>query len=103
MGDALSVIVKPVCAKCNGGWMSRLERDVVGFFGASFRGDDAVILDPSRQERLATWATKTALLLGNMQPACRPPLAGSVSRKTTSAGSPNTRRHRQERGLDGVH
>ena len=62
-GDTLSVKVKPVCAKCNGGWMSRLERDVVTFFGASFRGDEAVILDPDRQERLATWAIKTALLL----------------------------------------
>jgi hypothetical protein len=63
MGDALSVIVKPVCVGCNGGWMSRLERDVVSFFGVAFRAAATVDLDPSRQERLATWAIKTALLL----------------------------------------
>ena len=57
------VLKKAVCAKCNGGWMSDLEDDVVAAIGFQFANAVTTRIDPSQQERIATWAIKTALLI----------------------------------------
>lgn len=62
-GIAFDVVVRAVCANCNNGWMSSLEtraKDVIG----PMLSDQRVSLDPSDQALVATWATKTLLMLG---------------------------------------
>jgi len=43
--------------------MSQLETDVVAILGPHFANPSIIQLDPSQRERLATWATKVAMLL----------------------------------------
>ena len=57
------VLRKAVCKPCNGGWMGDLEADLVKIMGAQIADPQRTTLNPSEQERVATWAIKTALLL----------------------------------------
>lgn len=63
--SALNVVLKrAVCGTCNRGWMGNLERSFVGALGDQLSTPAQRHLDPIRQERVATWAIKVALLLG---------------------------------------
>jgi hypothetical protein len=57
------VLEKAVCQTCNNGWMRDLENDFVALLGPQLRNERAARLNPDAQERVATWAIKTALLL----------------------------------------
>jgi hypothetical protein len=57
------VLADAVCGPCNNVWMSQLENDLTDNLGPQFTSTRAVRLDPSQQERTATWAIKTALLI----------------------------------------
>lgn len=57
------VLKKSVCKICNGGWMGRLETSFLGIFSNQLAKPVLRRLDPIMQERVATWAAKTALLL----------------------------------------
>lgn len=59
---ALDVKVKAVCASCNGGWLSDLETKFADKMLPVIAGR-SVDLDPSEQQEVAVWATKTWLLL----------------------------------------
>jgi hypothetical protein len=62
--QALHVVLNDsVCKTCNGGWMRDLENDFVALVGPQLRNEGATRLNPDAQERLATWAIKTGLLL----------------------------------------
>lgn len=61
-GVAFDVVVRAVCADCNNGWMSALETRAKGIVGPML-ADQRVSLDPSDQALVATWATKTLLML----------------------------------------
>jgi hypothetical protein len=63
-GTALNLVIRnAVCTRCNGGWMSGLERSFIRTFGAQLSSPSQRHVDPLRQERVATWAIKIALLL----------------------------------------
>jgi len=57
------VLRRAVCPNCNGGWMHQLEDDFVALVGPKIARPEEMVLDPAQQERVATWAIKTALLL----------------------------------------
>lgn len=57
------VLKKAVCETCNHGWMKELEDDMLATIGNLFAIPVSTTLDPSQQERIATWAIKTALLI----------------------------------------
>lgn len=61
----LHVVLKEATCKrrCNGGWISRLDKALVRTLGTQLSAPAQRHLDPSQQERVATWAIKTALLL----------------------------------------
>ena len=62
--NALHVVLKDsVCGGCNNGWMSQLEISFINVFRAQLSRPSQCHLDPLMQERVATWAVKTALLL----------------------------------------
>lgn len=58
-----AVIDNCVCGPCNNEWMSKLETDFVRIMGSHIANPKITMFDPSEQERVATWAIKTALLL----------------------------------------
>lgn len=57
------VLRKAVCETCNHGWMRDLENDLVRIMGPCIANPERTTLNPLDQERIATWAIKTALLL----------------------------------------
>jgi hypothetical protein len=57
------VLRRAVCETCNGGWMRELENDLVKIMGPQIANPQRTTLDPSQQERIATWAIKTGLLI----------------------------------------
>jgi hypothetical protein len=52
-----------VCADCNNGWMSELEKAVQPFLGPMLLNEHGVELDTDQQRDLARWATIKILLL----------------------------------------
>jgi hypothetical protein len=59
----LSFKAKVVCGQhCNGGWMSRLERDARPFLVSMIRGNGRSYYDHGR-ELIAYWALKTAMMI----------------------------------------
>lgn len=46
------------CARCNSGWMERLESAARGFLGPMIKSSQPTILTPQMQLSLATWAVK---------------------------------------------
>ncbi len=56
----LNVQVKHICAKCNGGWMSKIEAEAKPLLLSMMKGNRAQ-LDVAQQKIIATWAAKTAL------------------------------------------
>jgi hypothetical protein len=64
--QTLSIVFHEVCARCNSGWLERLEtaaRPVLEQVLLGAAPGTAVVLDPDQQAAVATWAVKTALLL----------------------------------------
>jgi hypothetical protein len=61
--------VNAVCATCNNGWMSGLEKGVAPFLGPMLVSAQKTRLRPSQQRLLATWAVKTAFMLQQIHPA----------------------------------
>ena len=59
--------VRLVCARCNNGWMSDIERAAKPVLEALFQGQ-RVLLRRSEQTLIATWFTKTALVEHLTQP-----------------------------------
>lgn len=58
----LDIVVRAVCAACNGGWLSDLEVKTRAVLGPAMTGAETLI-PASAQETIATWAVKTALLM----------------------------------------
>jgi hypothetical protein len=50
------------CARCNHGWMEKLESGTHAFLGPMIKSGQATTLTPQMQLSLATWAVKTALM-----------------------------------------
>jgi hypothetical protein len=64
--DTLTIVLPEVCVSCNTGWMNKLElrtRPILEPLLLGVKGGTSIILDPSQQATLATWAVKTSLLL----------------------------------------
>jgi hypothetical protein len=61
--DALAVTLRRVCARCNGGWMSRLEGRAKPLLVDVIQ-DRPRVWTPREQRTVATWAFKTAILGG---------------------------------------
>ena len=57
----LQITLKGVCAACNSGWMSHLERTVGPWLTPAVLGEQIALATP-QQRIVAFWATKTALL-----------------------------------------
>lgn len=58
------------CSKCNNGWMSRLEEGVALVMGPMLRAEQVpVTMTYASQTRVASWATKTAFVLQQLDPA----------------------------------
>ena len=52
-----------VCERCNGQWMNKLDRRMLGFLCGALRHGQRVQLADTKQQILAHWATKVALLI----------------------------------------
>ena len=61
--------VKKVCAACNNGWMSQLERDSMGALDSLIRDTAIEEITLKRQRQIALWATKTAMMADLTQSA----------------------------------
>jgi hypothetical protein len=61
-GPRLDVKLRAICASCNGGWLSDLEREFGSLMTAAIHGRP-VELDAEQQRTAALWAAKTWLLL----------------------------------------
>lgn len=62
--QTLSVVLKRrVCASCNGGWMRRMDNDMIAIARTAVAAASEMTLDANAQGVLARWATKVALLL----------------------------------------
>ena len=59
----LAVKTRAPCVACNTGWMSRLEEAAEPLLSGPITGAGPVDWDSSAQRTIATWATKTALML----------------------------------------
>ena len=59
---------RSVCAKCNNGWMSRLEVTVDPIINQLTTGTEFNQLGPEEVETLARWTGKTAIVLGYLTP-----------------------------------
>jgi hypothetical protein len=59
--EALAVTLRRVCARCNGGWMSRLEGRAKPLLVDAIQRRPCV-WTPREQRTVATWAFKTAIL-----------------------------------------
>lgn len=62
-GSVLRVVAREVCARCNGGWMSRLEQDAKPILLRLMQaaGDGSrVLLGPAEAATVGAWAVKTA-------------------------------------------
>jgi len=64
--------VKIVCAGCNNGWMSRLEKKARPFLEPTIRGDRRVTLQPEGQQVIAMWIAKTAMTMQSSHPTRYP-------------------------------
>ena len=64
-----------VCAPCNNGWMSRLEKRVAPWLSPSMRQEDMVLAKP-QTDIVAFWAAKTALLIELANRATQPARPG---------------------------
>jgi hypothetical protein len=61
-GGPMTLKLPVVCAKrCNGGWMSRLEKSMEPWFGPMVQGGPTA-LSAERRRELALWAEKTAMV-----------------------------------------
>jgi hypothetical protein len=62
-GSVLNLVARAVCARCNSGWMSRLEERVrpllLGLVEAAYTGAP-LVLAPAQAAAVAAWAVKTA-------------------------------------------
>jgi hypothetical protein len=68
--DSLDMKVRRVCADCNGGWMSALERTAALTLRPLIAGSPRRLL-PAEQEIIAVWAIKTALMCEFIHPDSR--------------------------------
>jgi len=59
--------LKWLCASCNSGWMSRLEREVKPII-ESILDEKVNAIDASAQQTLAVWAVKTVMVLEALDP-----------------------------------
>lgn len=57
----LNMTVKSVCAQCNNGWMSELEKSVQPILASMILGRQTLI-EPTTQPILAEWAFKTSIV-----------------------------------------
>lgn len=64
--------VKIVCADCNNGWMSRLDKKARALYEPMMRGDRRVTLQPADQQVLAFWIAKTAMTMQSSHPTRYP-------------------------------
>lgn len=64
---SIEVKVRRVCAKCNNGWMSRLETAASPYLRPMFAGQPQA-LDCRAQALVACWAVKTALMFQYVNP-----------------------------------
>lgn len=60
--------VRAVCKQCNEGWMSHLELSVKGFLGPMLLEGRQTTLSEADQNKLATWAVKTAMMMDHLHP-----------------------------------
>ncbi len=59
----MKLTLHAVCRRCNNTWMSVLENRFKGLCGEAILGRTPMVLTPSEQRVVATWAVKTALLM----------------------------------------
>lgn len=59
----LDQTVRRVCNACNTGWMHRLEDACIPLLRPAIRLEGHVTLDPASQRTVATWITKTAMMI----------------------------------------
>jgi hypothetical protein len=64
--------VKIVCADCNNGWMSRLEKKARPFLEPTIRGERRVTMQPDDQQVIAMWIAKTAMTMQSSHPTRYP-------------------------------
>ena len=57
-----------VCTECNSGWMSAIENAAQPILVKMLKGK-SLVLDKKKQEKIATWAMKTILVINHHNPA----------------------------------
>ncbi|WP_329368501.1 hypothetical protein OG896_23895 [Streptomyces sp. NBC_00669] len=63
----LDFTVKKVCAPCNNGWMSKLEKSSKVVFEPLIIRQDLTFISLRQQRQIALWATKTAMMADQVQ------------------------------------
>jgi hypothetical protein len=79
--------VKCVCDDCNSGWMSRLETSARNIIGALSQ-DISIWLDATKQETIARWTLKTAMVFESLTPAERIRCYGKPERQALRLALP---------------
>jgi hypothetical protein len=59
--------IRKVCARCNNGWLSRLETESVDILDPLISSLKMQLLPLAAQRQIALWATKTAMMVDNTQ------------------------------------
>ena len=59
--------IRKVCARCNNGWLSRLESESIDILDPLIGGLKLQMLSLTAQRKIALWATKTAMMLDDLQ------------------------------------
>jgi hypothetical protein len=60
---SFDLVARRVCGDCNNGWMSDVESEMGTLMTSAIRNDHPVTLTRGAQAKVATWCTKTALML----------------------------------------
>ena len=84
-GDPLSSQVKVVCAKCNSGWLNRVQQAARPFLLPLFEGAKHTV-DPDTQSRLAAWIAM-ATMTGEYLSQTTETHHGAAVRKRLADGS----------------
>jgi hypothetical protein len=61
------VSIRKVCARCNNGWLSRLEAESINILHPLISSLKMQMLSLTAQRQIALWATKTAMMMDNVQ------------------------------------
>lgn len=59
--------IRKVCARCNNGWLSRLETESIDILNPLISSLEMQMLSLATQRQIALWATKTAMMMDNVQ------------------------------------